>query len=150
MVFTFLRERTHVYFCVTKSTKSQQRRASRPPLQTSAHLRECAAGSLRAGIVRLPARKQSRRTKKRLFLISKSAPSARMIRYICVIFLSPAWAEFRLCLSPPLLPHRACEHGRTRHARFILQKTNRQKKSADFLYFHIKRKVVHAIYFFDL
>ena len=52
---------------MTKSTKSQQRRASRPPLQTSAHLRECAAGSMRAGKVLLPAIKQPRRTKKRAF-----------------------------------------------------------------------------------
>ena len=51
------RRENGVYFCVTKSTKSQQRRASRPPLQTSAHLRECAAGSMHAGKVRLLALK---------------------------------------------------------------------------------------------
>ena len=100
-----------VYFCVTKSTKSQQRRASRPPLQTSAHLRECAAGSMRAYLVRpLDAKNNPAERKSKLFLISKSALSARMIRYICGIFLSPAWAIFRLHLSPPLPPCRACEH----------------------------------------
>ena len=85
---------TGVYFCVTKSTKSQQRRASRPPLQTSAHLRECAAGSMRAYFVRLPALKRiPQNEKSKLFLISKSAFTTRIIRYICGIFLLPDMGE---------------------------------------------------------
>ena len=89
------------YFCVTKSTKSQQRRAFRPPLQTSAHLRECAAGSMRAGKVRLlGAKKNPAERKSKLFLISKSALSARMIRYICGIFLSPVLVKFRVSSLP--------------------------------------------------
>ena len=75
----FFLERTQVYFCVTKSTKSQQRRASRPPLQTSAHLRECAAWSMRAGIVRpLDAKNNPAERKSKLFLISKSAFTTRI------------------------------------------------------------------------
>ena len=66
--------RNGAYFCVTKSTKSQQRRASRPPLQTSAHLRECAAGSMRAGLgATTGAKNNPAERKSELFLISKSA-----------------------------------------------------------------------------
>ena len=108
MFYFFLRK--WVYFCVTKSTKSQQRRASRPPLQTSAHLRECAASSMRAGKVLLLALKQSRRTKKRAFsdieIRTFSADNSIYLRD----FLSPTWAKSRFHLSPWLLLYRACEH----------------------------------------